>query len=325
MPITPPSSGRPMVVPSTSPATPSNAPSLPATTTSPSQPASTAVRASSGESSFAEAKTGPCFLDTPPSVKPKPFTFPSASTGAPPPEAAEDLRLPVARRFEKALADGTIDRNDVAGLLRGCDQSQVKEMANRYSQKMTPEARFELNKQWVTRSPADLQRVLYKDDLPPLTERFQLAAADQQISRGEINDLLRSMAATKVTDQNLEQLNKMVEQYAPTLSPEAKERLQVFLKREVPLLRLSPKQLSQRLVTSWQPPVMGPGQVLAGYRIYVGSQPGIYDRAIDIADPRASGFTLENVESGSRYLACTAYTADGQESLYSNEIATVVP
>ncbi|MBI5547601.1 MAG: hypothetical protein HY901_27270 [Deltaproteobacteria bacterium] len=233
--------------------------------------------------------------------------------------------MPVAKRFELALADGVIDRNEVGNLLRGSDKNQVKELANKYSQKLTPEARFELNKCWVTRSPADLQRVSREADLPPLAERFQLAAADQQISRGEIEDLIRSMAATKVTDKDLEQLDKLVEQHAPTLTAEAKARLDVFLKREVPLLRPTPTQLAHRVVTQWTPPVMQPGQVLAGYRIYIGSQAGVYDRAIDVSDPRAAGFTIENLESGTRFLACTAYTASGEESLYSNEISTTIP
>lgn len=78
---------------------------------------------------------------------------------------------------------------------------------------------------------------------------------------------------------------------------------------------------------NWQPPTENvdgsPLQDLAGYRIYYGSQSRDYTEQLAVGDAGSTSRDLELV-SGSYYFAMTALDADGNESVYSNEIVKVV-
>jgi hypothetical protein len=68
---------------------------------------------------------------------------------------------------------------------------------------------------------------------------------------------------------------------------------------------------------------------VAGFRIYLGADPGVYDSAIDVGVPRRDLGGVVPVYShkihlerpGTIYLAVTAYDAQGRESAFSNERA----
>ncbi len=59
---------------------------------------------------------------------------------------------------------------------------------------------------------------------------------------------------------------------------------------------------------------------LAGYKIFYGRMPGIYDYQIDINNPGVLTYVVENLVSGNWYFALTAYDSKGLESDRSNEV-----
>jgi hypothetical protein len=75
---------------------------------------------------------------------------------------------------------------------------------------------------------------------------------------------------------------------------------------------------------SWTPPtsrVDGSALMnLAGYRIYYGRMPGIYDYEIDVDSAGSSTYVVEDLVSGDWFFAVAAYDADGLESERSNEV-----
>lgn len=59
---------------------------------------------------------------------------------------------------------------------------------------------------------------------------------------------------------------------------------------------------------------------LAGFKIYYGRMPGIYDYQIDINNPGITTYLVENLVSGNWYFALAAYDSAGIESDRSNEV-----
>lgn len=63
---------------------------------------------------------------------------------------------------------------------------------------------------------------------------------------------------------------------------------------------------------------------IQGYRIYIGSQSGVYDRVIDVgqtANPTQPEYEVLNLDPNSNsYAVVKAYDQAGKESLASNEI-----
>ena len=62
---------------------------------------------------------------------------------------------------------------------------------------------------------------------------------------------------------------------------------------------------------------------LTGFNLYWGTSPGTYGAPIALMDPAATAYQLE-LAPGTYYVAITALDADGNESEFSNEIATTV-
>lgn len=78
----------------------------------------------------------------------------------------------------------------------------------------------------------------------------------------------------------------------------------------------------------WQPPTeRTDGSALtdlAGYRIHVGSAPGVYGKVINVDHPGLSSYVVEGLTSGTWYFAVTAIDRQGLESNYSNAASKVI-
>jgi hypothetical protein len=61
---------------------------------------------------------------------------------------------------------------------------------------------------------------------------------------------------------------------------------------------------------------------VAGYRVHYGDQPGFYTNSVQVDGRFTSDAVIGGLEEGKTYFfAVTAYTADGKESGYSEEIS----
>lgn len=61
---------------------------------------------------------------------------------------------------------------------------------------------------------------------------------------------------------------------------------------------------------------------LAGYKVYYGPSSGNYTKSIDVGN--ITSYTLNNLSTGTYYIAVTAYDTAGIESGYSNEVNKVI-
>lgn len=79
---------------------------------------------------------------------------------------------------------------------------------------------------------------------------------------------------------------------------------------------------------AWIPPTSNSDgsklTALAGYKIYYGTSPQYLQRTIDIKDPSATEYTIENLPPYTYYFVITAYNADGSESSRSNIVSKTV-
>jgi hypothetical protein len=57
----------------------------------------------------------------------------------------------------------------------------------------------------------------------------------------------------------------------------------------------------------------------AGFKVYYGRTPGVYDSAIDVG--MAVGYDFSNLAPGTYYFSVTAYDVTGSESPFSNEVS----
>jgi hypothetical protein len=82
------------------------------------------------------------------------------------------------------------------------------------------------------------------------------------------------------------------------------------------------------IVFHWQAPVQNedgsPLTDLAGYRIYLGLEPGVYSSVIEVPQPDTTSFTVGNLPPNRYYVAATAYDRSGLESVRSNVIERLV-
>ncbi len=181
----------------------------------------------------------------------------------------------------------------------------------------------------------DPKQVMYPRDLPDITTRFDKVAADGHITKGEVEDLIRAFTAKHVTDADVKEIRTSIKQYGAQLDRTAKARIELFLSREVPHLRKldevhTRQGLSSKTATlAWDPPVTHtdgtPLTDLAGYKVHVGSQPGVWDQVIDVQDPGAVGYAVSALTPGPKYFAVTAYDSAGNESGPSNQASAVMP
>jgi hypothetical protein len=75
----------------------------------------------------------------------------------------------------------------------------------------------------------------------------------------------------------------------------------------------------------WVPPTLNDdGSLLTdleGFVVLLGSQRGVYDRAIPVDNPKASQHSVESLVAGQYYVAVKAVNRDGVESMVSAEVA----
>jgi hypothetical protein len=63
---------------------------------------------------------------------------------------------------------------------------------------------------------------------------------------------------------------------------------------------------------------------ISGYRVYYGSESGIYDSIVDVGN--ITNYTIIGLEPGDTYfITATAYDTDGNESDFATELPYTVP
>lgn len=79
------------------------------------------------------------------------------------------------------------------------------------------------------------------------------------------------------------------------------------------------------ITVSWQPPTQNEDGSylydLQGHKIYLGSEPGVYDAIIDVPGAGITTYVIESLVTGTYYLSATSYNSSGLESDFSNEVA----
>lgn len=84
---------------------------------------------------------------------------------------------------------------------------------------------------------------------------------------------------------------------------------------------------SSNIELAWSPPTSktdGSALMdLAGYRFHMGRTSGEYDTTITVDNPGLSRYVIENLQSGTWYVAMSALRANGIESDLSNEVRKV--
>lgn len=82
------------------------------------------------------------------------------------------------------------------------------------------------------------------------------------------------------------------------------------------------------ITLSWDPPATrvdgSPLLDLAGYRIYLGTQPGVYGNLYEISDPGMTTYVLDTLAPGTYVVAMTAVDASGKESGLSPNISETI-
>ena len=87
----------------------------------------------------------------------------------------------------------------------------------------------------------------------------------------------------------------------------------------------APQPGSGNIELAWTPPTQkADGSSLtdlAGYRFYLGTQSGRYDQTITVETPGIARYVIDNLSSGTYYVAMTSYRQNGIESDLSNEVS----
>jgi hypothetical protein len=82
---------------------------------------------------------------------------------------------------------------------------------------------------------------------------------------------------------------------------------------------------AQSVTLSWQPPTANTDGTaltnLNGYRILYGVQPGVYTQSVAVNGAGLTRYTIDNLQSGTYYVAMIAVNSTGAESEKSQELA----
>lgn len=92
---------------------------------------------------------------------------------------------------------------------------------------------------------------------------------------------------------------------------------------DLPSMDASRGHAATSVTLAWDPPRENedgslPVHDLAGFRVYLGLESGTYDRVLDVGNVLVMRIDLEAF--GTYFVAVTAYDAQGQESVFSNEV-----
>ena len=94
---------------------------------------------------------------------------------------------------------------------------------------------------------------------------------------------------------------------------------------------LSPLALSATAGITWTAPtqredgtLLEPGE-LSGYRVYYGTDAGVYPNSKTISNPGVTSYMIENLSSGTWFFVITAFNALGGESDFSNIASKTIP
>lgn len=86
-----------------------------------------------------------------------------------------------------------------------------------------------------------------------------------------------------------------------------------------------PAAVSKTVSLAWNASVGANGQpdpLVSGYRIYYGNRSGQYSKVVTLG--KVTTTALSGLGAGNYYFALTAFDAQGNESVYSDEISTTI-
>lgn len=91
-------------------------------------------------------------------------------------------------------------------------------------------------------------------------------------------------------------------------------------------MSISPVYAAPNIVLTWEPPTMNmddtPLTDLGGYKVYFGSESGVYGNVVDVGN--VVTYTTTSLPDGTYYFSVTAYDFYGNESGYSNECIKIM-
>jgi hypothetical protein len=172
--------------------------------------------------------------------------------------------------------------------------------------------------------------------IPPATNEFQRdieskLVGDNKVTRDEAADLARTWGNKQLTPEQATQLKASVTNARSTFDAGAVRTLDRFVNVTLPTITmhqgLGVPANSAKL--SWTPPTTHedgtPLTDLKGYKVFFGPSPGNYTKSLDINDPAATSFQVDNLASGTWYFSMKAVDTAGNISKFSNEAAKTIP
>ncbi len=154
---------------------------------------------------------------------------------------------------------------------------------------------------------------------------------DNKVDRREAGELVAGWGAKKYTPDQAAALRAAVGNTQSTFDIGAERVMNRFLNVTLPTLILrQPAGLpANSAKLAWDPPTTNtdgtPLTDLKGYKVYFGTAPGNYSRSMDISDPAATSFQVDNLPAGTWYFALKAVDTSGNESSFSNEASKTIP
>lgn len=154
---------------------------------------------------------------------------------------------------------------------------------------------------------------------------------DNKVTTAEANDLARSWGSRSLTREQADQLKASVDGARSTFDAGAAQVIDRFV--NVTLPRITLRQglgiPANSAKLAWDPPTKNedgtPLTDLKGYKVFYGPSPGNYTRSLDINDPAATSFQVDNLPSGTWYFSMKAVDTAGNLSKFSNEASKTIP
>ena len=156
-------------------------------------------------------------------------------------------------------------------------------------------------------------------------------ANDGRVDGAEAQDLTRAWSGRSLTQAQADQLRASVNDARSTFDVAASRVIDRFINVTLPRITIqggsNVPPNSARL--AWDPPTTNedgtPLTDLKGYKLFYGPSPGNYTHSLDINDPAATSFQVDNLPSGTWYFSLKAVDTAGNQSRFSNEAAKTIP